>query len=85
MPYLAGWWTIAYFWFMLQQKIKELARQMAPEFISIRRHLHAHPELSYQEFETSAFIQQKLTEYNIPFENVSIKFAYNVEALAMWR
>lgn len=41
---------------------------MAPEFISIRRHLHAHPELSYQEFETSAFIQQKLTEYNIPFE-----------------
>lgn len=53
---------------MLQQKIKELARQMAPEFISIRRHLHAHPELSYQEFETSAFIQQKLTEYNIPFE-----------------
>ncbi|GAB5539708.1 MAG: M20 family metallopeptidase [Salibacteraceae bacterium] len=27
-----------------------------------------HPELSYQEFETSAFIQQKLTEIGIPFE-----------------
>lgn len=53
---------------MLLQKIKELARQSAPEFIGIRHHLHAHPELSYQEFETSKFVQGKLSEYNIPFE-----------------
>jgi amidohydrolase len=53
---------------MLQQKIKDLARQLAPEFIEVRHHLHAHPELSYQEFETSKFVQQKLVEYNIPFE-----------------
>jgi len=53
---------------MLQQKIKELAKQYASEFIEVRHHLHAHPELSYQEFETSKFVQQKLTEYNIPFE-----------------
>jgi hippurate hydrolase len=53
---------------MLHQKIKDLAHQYAPEFISIRRHLHAHPELSYKEFETSKYVQQKLTEYNIPFE-----------------
>ena len=26
----------------------------------IRHHIHANPELSYKEFETSAFIQQKL-------------------------
>lgn len=53
---------------MLLQKIKELARQSAPEFIGIRHHLHAHPELSYQEFETSKFVHGKLSEYNIPFE-----------------
>src|SRR5215212_3904111 len=53
---------------MLQQKIKELAKQYAPQFIEVRHHLHAHPELSYQEFETSKFVQQKLSEYNIPFE-----------------
>ncbi len=53
---------------MLLQKIKELARQSAPEFIGIRHHLHAHPELSYQEFETSKFVQDKLSEYHIPFE-----------------
>ncbi len=53
---------------MLQQKIKQLAKKYAPEFISIRHHLHAHPELSYKEFETSVFVQKKLTEWNIPFE-----------------
>jgi amidohydrolase len=53
---------------MLQNKIRELARQWADEFIQIRRHLHANPELSYQEFETSRFVQEKLREFNIPFE-----------------
>ncbi len=52
---------------MLKQKIKDLAKQYKQEFIFIRHHLHAHPELSYQEYETSKYIQQKLTEYNIPF------------------
>ena len=53
---------------MLQEKIKSLSKQYAPEFIEIRNHLHAHPELSYMEFETSKFIQQKLKEWNIDFE-----------------
>ncbi|MBI3137813.1 MAG: amidohydrolase [Sphingobacteriales bacterium] len=48
--------------------IKALAKQYAPEYIDIRHHLHAHPELSYQEFETSKFVQQKLAELGIPFE-----------------
>ena len=47
------------------QKIKTLASNYSQEFILIRHHLHAHPELSYQEFETSAFIQQKLSSYDI--------------------
>jgi amidohydrolase len=52
----------------MQEKIKALARKYAPSFIEIRQHLHAHPELSYQEFETSRFVQSKLTEFGIPFE-----------------
>jgi hippurate hydrolase len=52
---------------MLKDKISQLARQYAPAFIDIRHHLHANPELSYKEFETSSFIQQKLSEWNIPF------------------
>ena len=52
---------------MLQEKIKQLAAAYKDEFIGIRRHLHANPELSYQEFETSRFVQEKLTEMGIPF------------------
>jgi hippurate hydrolase len=53
---------------MLIQKIKDLAKQYQASFVEIRHHLHAHPELSYQEFETSAFIQQQLTSYGIAFQ-----------------
>jgi amidohydrolase len=52
---------------MLKEKIRQLARQLAPDLISIRHHLHAHPELSYQEFQTSAFVRQKLSSAGIPF------------------
>lgn len=50
------------------QKIKQLAARYSAEFIEVRHHLHAHPELSYQEFETSRFVQDKLKAYGIPFE-----------------
>lgn len=53
---------------MLKEKIQALAKQYNQEFIKVRRHLHSHPELSYQEFETSKFVQGKLAEWNIPFE-----------------
>ncbi|UAY52800.1 M20 metallopeptidase family protein [Ferruginibacter albus] len=53
---------------LLLASIKDLAKKYAAEFIAVRHHLHAHPELSYKEFETSAFIQKKLKELNIPFE-----------------
>ena len=49
-------------------KISKLAKQYAPDIISIRHHLHAHPELSYQEFETSAFVQRQLSDLGIPFK-----------------
>lgn len=53
---------------MLTEKIKALTHQYKDEFIAIRRHLHANPELSYQEFETSRFVQQKLQELGIPYQ-----------------
>ncbi len=56
---------------MLQQKIKELAAQYAPAFIAVREHLHAHPELSYQEFETCAYVKQQLQNMGIPFTEMA--------------
>ncbi|MBV4357094.1 M20 metallopeptidase family protein [Pinibacter aurantiacus] len=51
----------------LSEKIKQLAATYADEFIDVRHHLHAHPELSYKEFETSKFVQNKLKSFGIPF------------------
>ena len=51
---------------MLLEKIKSLAKDYTADAIAIRHHLHAHPELSYQEFETSKYIQNQLTAYGIP-------------------
>ena len=48
--------------------IQSLAKAYAAEFIAVRRHLHAHPELSYQEFETSLFVQEQLRVMGIGFE-----------------
>ena len=51
---------------MLKKRIQQLAKQYSGDLISIRHHLHAHPELSYQEYKTSAYVQQKLAETGIP-------------------
>jgi amidohydrolase len=37
-------------------KIQSLATTLAPRLIEIRRHLHAHPELSGKEYQTSAYV-----------------------------
>jgi amidohydrolase len=42
------------------------AKAVQDELIEIRRHLHANPELSFQEEKTAAFVSQKLTELGIP-------------------
>ncbi|HNN32278.1 MAG TPA: amidohydrolase, partial [Chitinophagaceae bacterium] len=49
----------------LKEKITLLAKQYSNEFIELRHHIHANPELSYEEFETCQFIQQKLTSFGI--------------------
>jgi amidohydrolase len=41
--------------------------ELAAQLVAWRRHLHTNPELSFQEFETSKFIQARLTEWGIPF------------------
>ena len=56
---------------MLKEKIKSLSRKYANELIKVRHHLHQYPELSYKEFETSKFIQQKLKELGIHFEVIA--------------
>lgn len=53
---------------MLKEKIKKLAADYAPDFIRIRHDLHANPELSYKEFQTSKYIQQRLDSFGISYQ-----------------
>ena len=51
----------------MKSTIELLAADYNNYAINCYRHLHAHPELSFQEFETSKFIQAELTDMGIPF------------------
>ncbi len=42
-------------------KIKDLATTLAPRLIEIRRHIHSHPELSGQEYQTAAYVADVLS------------------------
>ncbi|TZF86141.1 amidohydrolase (plasmid) [Pedobacter sp. BS3] len=53
---------------MLKDKIRQMARDIHQDTIAIRRHLHANPELSFHEYQTSAFVKEKLAGMGIPFE-----------------
>jgi amidohydrolase len=56
----------------LLNQIQQLSHQYAKEVIAFRRHLHAHPELSYQEFDTAKFIAHKLEQLGLkPQEGIA--------------
>ncbi len=57
----------------LKEKIKSLSSRFLPEIIANRRHIHANPELSFEEFNTSNFIASKLKDYNISFKQGMVK------------
>ncbi|HEY5747365.1 MAG TPA: M20 family metallopeptidase [Chryseolinea sp.] len=56
---------------MLRDKIKALSAEILPEIIRIRRHLHQHPELSFQEQATSAYVKSRLDEIGITWRPIA--------------
>ncbi|MDB5110864.1 MAG: N-acyl-L-amino acid amidohydrolase, partial [Mucilaginibacter sp.] len=50
---------------MIKQQIQELAKNIFDDVVANRRHLHSHPELSFHEVETSAFVAGKLDELGL--------------------
>lgn len=53
---------------VIQEKIWATLDQRFDEMQTIRRYLHMHPELSYQEFETAKYICNFYDELGIPYE-----------------
>ena len=56
---------------MLKEKITQLAKEIHSNVIENRRHLHANPELSFHEYETSAYVAQKLDELGIEYQKMA--------------
>ena len=56
---------------MLKEKILALASQIHGDVILDRRHLHQNPELSFHEYQTSAFVAAALDKLGIPHQNMA--------------
>lgn len=56
---------------MLIEKITQLAQDIHSNVIENRRHLHANPELSFHEYQTSAYVAQKLNELGIEYQKMA--------------
>lgn len=48
--------------------IQERVEELESEFVKLRRHLHVHPELSFEEENTMNFISEQLNQMDIPHE-----------------
>lgn len=49
------------------EALRRDAEALEKTLVSDRRHLHQNPELSFEEVQTSAFVQERLRDLNIPF------------------
>lgn len=56
---------------MLIDKIKKTAQEILADVITNRRHLHANPELSFEEYNTSAFVKAELNKLGIPHQDIA--------------
>ncbi len=53
---------------MLKDKIQELSGKIYGDVVTHRRFLHSHPELSFEEYNTSAYVKAELERLGIPYE-----------------
>ncbi len=50
--------------------LQTIAAKLAPRLIEIRRHIHAHPELSGQEYQTAAYVSGVLSSYGFQVQEM---------------
>lgn len=56
---------------IIKDKIQALSDTIFEQVVGYRQRLHANPELSFKEFQTSAFIKNILTDWGIPFTEMA--------------
>lgn len=56
---------------MIKEQIQQLAENIFNDVVANRRHLHAHPELSFHENQTSGFVAAKLDELGLQYQKMA--------------
>lgn len=51
----------------LKQALRAYSQEIWPDIVTFREHLHANPELSFEEHETMAFVTKELKRLDIPY------------------
>ncbi len=51
--------------------VENYIQEHAKDFVGYREHIHAHPELSFEEYKTSEYICQVLEEHDISYRKVA--------------
>lgn len=57
----------------LKERVEQLASKFYTDVLGIRRYIHQHPELSFEEFKTSDYVKEKLKEMGIPYTDGYVK------------
>jgi amidohydrolase len=56
---------------MIKEQIQQLSKNIYKDVVANRRHLHSHPELSFHEVETSAFVAARLDELGLSYQKMA--------------
>ena len=56
---------------MIKEKIQTLSKSIFNDVVASRRHIHANPELSFNEYNTSAFVAKHLDGLGIPYQKMA--------------
>lgn len=60
------------------EEIRNLSSQYFEEVLAIRKELHQYPELSFQEFRTSAFLKTKLKSWGLEIDKEWVETGFTV-------
>lgn len=56
---------------MIKEQIQQLSKDIFNDTVATRRHLHAHPELSFNEVETSAYVAGRLEALGLQYQRMA--------------